>query len=307
MTTSRPILVTGSHRSGTGWVARVLSGSRTPVHYLWEPFSLLARPGICAAGFRVWFPYVCDENEGAYLGPVGDTVALRYNLSAELGSLRSPKDVARMLRDRRAMQRAARVGARALLKDPIALFSTEWLADRFDVEPVVLIRHPGAFASSIVQHGWRHRFGDFLAQPLLMRDRLESERGEIERFAAAEQPLLDQAILLWNLLHGEIARLQSDRLDWIFRRHEDLSAEPLASFADLYRRLGLVDDGSLEGVVEHYSGASNPVTVRRAGEQRRDSTAALSLWKERLDRADIARVRDGTAEVASAFYTDDDW
>ena len=59
--------------------------------------------------------------------------------------------------------------------------------------------------------------------------------------------------------------------------------------------------------MEHYSGASNPVTVRRAGEQRRDSTAALSLWKERLDRADIARVRDGTAEVASAFYTDDDW
>ncbi|MGH2540831.1 MAG: sulfotransferase, partial [Actinomycetota bacterium] len=191
MTSSRPILVTGSHRSGTGWVARVLSGSPSPVHYLWEPFSVLTRPGICAARFRVWFPYLSVENEEAYLAPVGDTVALRYNLSAELRSLRSPKDVARMLRDRRAMQGAAQAGARALLKDPIALFSAEWLVDRFDAEPIVLIRHPAAFASSIVQHGWRHPLGDFLAQPLLMRDRLESERDEIERFAADEQPLLD--------------------------------------------------------------------------------------------------------------------
>ena len=277
------------------------------MHYLWEPFSVLARPGICAAGFRVWFPYVCDENEAAYLAPVGDTVALRYNLSAEMRSLRSPRDVARMVRDRRAMQRSARAGARALLKDPIALFSTEWLADRFAVEPVVLIRHPAAFASSIAQHGWRHPFGDFLAQPLLMRDRLAARRDEIERFAAEEQPLVDQAILLWNLLHGEIARLRTARPDWTFRRHEDLSTEPLTSFVDLYGRLGLVDDGSLERVVEHYSGASNPVTVRRVGEQRRDSKAALSLWKERLDTKDVARVRDGTAEVASAFYTDDDW
>ncbi|MGZ8630020.1 MAG: hypothetical protein ACXWZF_03510 [Actinomycetota bacterium] len=307
MTSSRPILVTGSHRSGTGWVSRVLSGSSSPVHYIWEPFSVLARPGICAARFRVWFPYVCDDNEEAYLAAVRDTVALRYNLGAELKAIRSPKDAGRMIRDLRATRRAERVGARALLKDPIALFSAEWLADRFDAQPVVLIRHPAAFAYSIVRHGWRHPFGDFLAQPSLMRDRLAASEGEIRRFAQREQPLLEQAILLWNILHGEIARLSTTRPEWIFRRHEDLGAEPLEGFADLYERLDLADGGSLASIVEHYSGASNPADVRRPGDQRRDSRAGLTLWKQGLSPAQIARLRERTAEVSASFYDDDDW
>ncbi len=307
MATSRPILVTGSHRSGTGWVSRVLSGSTSPVHYIWEPFSVLARPGICAAGFRVWFPYVCDDNEEAYLAAVRDTVALHYNLGAELRALRTPRDAGRMIRDLRSTRRAERIGARALLKDPIALFSSEWLVDRFDAQPVVLIRHPAAFASSIVRHGWRHPFGDFLAQPYLMRDRLASSEDEIRRFAQREQPLLEQAILLWNILHAEIARLGTARPGWIFRRHEDLGTRPMEGFADLYQRLELTDDGSLASVVEHYSGASNPADVRRPGDQRRDSQAGLTLWKQRLSPVQIARVREGTAEVAATFYDDDDW
>ena len=71
---------------------------------------------------------------------------------------------------------------------------------------MVLIRHPAAFTSSLLRHGWRHPFGDFLAQPALMRDRLADSEQEIRRFAQVEQPLLEQAILLWNILHGEIAR-----------------------------------------------------------------------------------------------------
>lgn len=307
MASSRPILVTGSHRSGTGWVSRILAGSSTPVHYIWEPFSVLARPGICAARFRVWFPYVTEDNEATCLAAVRDTVALRYRVGAELRAVRSPKDVARLVRDLVSTRGAARAGARPLLKDPIALFSAEWLCDRFGAQPVVLIRHPAAFASSLVRHGWRHPFGDFLAQPGLMRERLSAWEGEIERFAQVEQPLLEQAILLWNILHGEIARLRATRPEWIYRRHEDLVMEPLEGFTDLYQRLGLADDGSLPAVVEHYSGASNPVDVGRPGDQRRDSKAGLTLWKDRLSADQIARVRDGTAEVAAAFYADDEW
>ena len=307
MESSRPILVTGSHRSGTGWVSRILAGSATPVHYIWEPFSVLARPGICAAGFRVWFPYVTDDNEATYLAAVRDTVALRYGVGAELRAVRSPKDVARMIRDLASTRRAARIGARPLLKDPIALFSAEWLAERFGAQPVVLIRHPAAFTSSLLRHGWRHPFGDFLAQPVLMRDRLADSEQEIRRFAQVEQPLLEQAILLWNILHGEIARVRAARPEWMYRRHEDLVMQPLEGFTDLYERLGLADDGSLPAVVEHYSGASNPADVRSPGDQRRDSKAGVGLWKERLSPEQIARVREGTAEVASAFYADQEW
>src|SRR4051812_35836996 len=85
------ILVTGSHRSGTGWVGQVLAASPEAVGYVWEPFSILHRPGTCAVRFEHWFPYVCEENEGAVRGAVTDMLRWRYAAGAELRSLRSPK------------------------------------------------------------------------------------------------------------------------------------------------------------------------------------------------------------------------
>jgi len=41
----KPILVTGSHRSGTTWAGRVLAFSPTPLGYIWEPFNPRHRPG----------------------------------------------------------------------------------------------------------------------------------------------------------------------------------------------------------------------------------------------------------------------
>jgi hypothetical protein len=165
-----PILVTGSHRSGTGWVGQVLAASPRGLGYVWEPFSILHRPGTCAARFEHWFPYVCAENEDGVRGPVADMLEWRYATGAELSALRSPRDAARMVRDASRYARNRRRRAVPLLKDPIAVFSVEWLHEAFSVEPVLLVRHPAAFAASVKRLRLRHPFGHFLAQPLMMRD-----------------------------------------------------------------------------------------------------------------------------------------
>ncbi len=204
----RPILVTGSHRSGTGWLGQVLAASPAGVGWIWEPFSILHRPGTCAVEFPYWFPYVTDENGQAYESAVADTLAWRYRPAAELRSLRSPKDAARMARDWYSFSGHRRRGSIPVLKDPIALFSSEWLASRFGMDVAVLIRHPAAFTASVKRLHLRHPFEHFLAQPLLMEDWLEPFAGEIERFAAAEQDIVDQGILLWLILHHAIAGFQ---------------------------------------------------------------------------------------------------
>src|SRR5882672_1880226 len=59
---SRPILVTGAHRSGSTWVGRMIARSPT-IRYIHEPFNPDAfKPGICAARFEREFTYVCAEN-----------------------------------------------------------------------------------------------------------------------------------------------------------------------------------------------------------------------------------------------------
>ena len=61
MMAKRPILVTGSHLSGTTWVGKMISQSPS-VGYIHEPFSPHCEPGLCGAKFGYWFPYVSDEN-----------------------------------------------------------------------------------------------------------------------------------------------------------------------------------------------------------------------------------------------------
>src|SRR5205823_10236861 len=138
-----------------------------------------------------------------------------------LASVRSPRDAALVAHDRLEFARFRKRRVRPLLKDPIALFSAEWIADRFGGQVVALIRHPAAFASSLKKYRWTHPFGDFLAQPLLMRDLLSSYTEEITRFADAqrkgEEPeIVDQAILFWNVIHAAVDTYRERRSDWFF-------------------------------------------------------------------------------------------
>jgi hypothetical protein len=306
--TGPPILVTGGHRSGTGWVGEMLAASPSPpVAYIWEPFNLRSRPGICSYRFRHWFTYVCKENQEEFLEPLSDTLSFRYRPAEELGSISSPKDALRFPRDWFRTERYRLRRARPLMKDPIAVFSAEWLADAFDMDVVVLIRHPAAFVNSIVRKGWDHPFGDFLAQPLLMRDLLAGFEEEIEAYTEREQPLLDQATLLWNLIHVAIARFRERRPRWMFYRHEDLSLEPAARFEEIYDRLGLTWTETVRAVIQDHSGSVNPAETSDAGSHKRDSRQAIRNWKRHLTAEEVTRIRERTAALAREFYTDDEW
>ena len=71
-------------------VGEMLAASPHPrVAYIWEPFSPLARPGICPAPFDRWFQYVVEENEGDFRQPVRDMLDYRYHPGAELLAVRS--------------------------------------------------------------------------------------------------------------------------------------------------------------------------------------------------------------------------
>lgn len=277
------------------------------VAYLWEPFSLLHRPGILGADFPYWFPYVCKENQEPYVQPIREMLAFRYRFGEELRIARTPKDGGRLLRDwsRFAMWRARH--ARPLLKDPIAVFSSEWLADTFDADVVVMIRHPAAFVNSVKGRGLRHPFSHFLNQPLLMRDLLHPYAQQIERFAATEQPLLDQGILLWNLIHHTILRFQEVRPGWQFLRLEDVARDPVMRFEALYAALGLTFDAAVRRTVIEHSDASNPVEVTDMASRRRDSKASIVAWKSRLSADEVEAIREATAPLAANFYSNADW
>ncbi len=313
---SKPILVTGAHRSGTTWVGKMIAAS-PQVYYIQEPFNVdyPPRPGISRTRMHYWFTYIAEQNANSYYQDLQDTLACRYDLRAESAALRSSRDVLRMLRDSSYTTYSRITHKSPLVKDPIALFSAEWLAKTFDMDVIVLIRHPAAFAGSIKRLNWKHDFTHFLRQPGLMEEYLAPFATEIEDFAAHEHDILEQAALLWNIMYYRVSHYKRLHSDWIFLRHEDASMDPLQHFAYLYNCLGLDFSASVQAVIREYSDSSKPevaqggntAVVNTAIIDKRDSKAAISTWKKKFTEAEISWLREQVEDVAQEFYTDSDW
>jgi Sulfotransferase family len=307
MTDTKPILVTGSHRSGTTWVGKMIAASPA-VGYIHEPFNLTHRPGICTAKFPYWFTYVIEENEKAYYVPLKNTLAFRFNIAAELPAIHSLRHVGRMAKNYTNFTRYRLRHATPLVKDPIALFSAEWLAKRFDMNVIVLIRHPAAFASSIRRLNWRHNFSHFLNQPRLMRDHLAPFEAEIREFAEHEHDILDQATLLWKIIHYMILKYQDAHKDWLFLRHEDMSADPLYYFEYIFKKFNLDFSDHVKQVIQEYTSGSNPTEAQKDHVfTKRDSKANIKSWKKKFTDAEITQLRAGVEDISKRFYSDSEW
>jgi len=303
---AKPILVTGAPRSGTTWVGRMLT--RAPrVGYIHEPFNPTTDPGISGRPFTRFFQYVTPESEAPFAPHLERSLRFSYDLRRQLPTVRSPRAVARTAVDFATFTRLRVTGARPLVKDPIAVFSAEWLADRFAMQVVVTIRHPAAFVASFTGVGYRHDFNTFLAEPQLLADRLGPFESEIRRYAARPGDPIDEAVLLWRLVYATVEGYRAERPDWLFPRHEDLARDPVDGYASLYAALGLEYSDRIQAAIREHSSAKNPDRLKEKHDVRLDSRASLGGWRRVLDDERIRRIREGAADVWPAFYSDDEW
>lgn len=303
-----PILVTGSHRSGTTWVGKVLA--RAPgVAYVHEPFNPQRAPGWMGGRLPHWYLYVCAENERAFAPLVEAVLAFRYPLGRDLPRLGAPRAAGQTALEwpRSVMARVAK--ARPLIKDPIALFSAEWLAERFGMVPVVMIRHPAAFAGSLKRLGWTFDFRNWAEQDLLLRDLLAPYAEDIRDFAARPRDVVDQAILMWNAIHHAIRGYRQRHSRWTFVKYEDLAERPAQGFREVASRVDVAWSPAMERTVTRLSSERNAGEVPRLLHRsvKRNSRAAARTWMTRLTEEERERVRRGTGDVAAAFYTEAEW
>jgi hypothetical protein len=198
-------------------------------------------------------------------------------------------------------------GLRPLLKDPLAVFSAEWLASTFNLSVVVMVRHPAAFVSSIKRLGWEYPFAHFLEQPLLVQDHLHPFLAEIEEYATKKHDIVDQAALLWNLIHHMIGKYQDQHNDWIFVRHEDISRQPLTGFSFLFDKLDLKFSPRIQERIKEYSDAINPINSENPFLIRRNSQAIVNKWQQELSKSQIARIRNKVENISDRFYENEDW
>jgi Sulfotransferase family len=302
----KPILITGSHRSGSTWAARMLAVSEM-VGYINEPFNIDIRIGTNSHPFEHWFQYICEENHSDIRSAIEDILGFKYPLRQNILKARTPREFAKIARDQMLFSYHRLNRSRPLIKDPIAVFSAEWFYTSFNTDILVMIRHPAAFCSSLKIRNWQFDFRHFSAQPLLMRDFLYSFDREIKAFSKSNRDIMGQAILLWNCIYSTVRTYQERHKEWLFVKHEDLSFAPVEQFRSIYEKLNLKFTRRSQQKIEESSGDHNAIEQVPGSELLRNSKENVLNWQRRLSAEEINRIREGTSDVSRFFYTDDEW
>lgn len=302
---TKSILVTGSHRSGTTWMGRMLALS-SKLTYVHEPLNVDYSHELLPTALSRWYEYIPFHEEAEQHRHVLERVLeLRYPFMHHLRSARTPRDMYNSIRSAGRYWVHRYRNTAVLLKDPMALLQAEWLNKQFDIDVLVMIRHPAAFAGSLKEKGWSHPFEDFLAQPRLMTDHFSAYADEIAKFARTEQDIVDQAALLWTLLYSVVSTYRKRNPEWTFVRHEDVARDPVDTFRLLYGQQDLSFTKEIRSEIEDHSYPSSESSENSP--IRRESQSVVRNWTRRLTKEEIRRIRVRTEPIASKFYTDDDW
>ncbi len=304
--TERAILVTGTHRSGTTWVGDTLCLSPF-AQYVHEPFAPMNNRSLLSSPPTIRYLHQRPESQGPYIQDVQRIVELRPRWLPVAQRAKTARDFGNLLVQAVTTWRTRNRGGRAVIKDPFALLSAEWLQERTGAIPIVLVRHPAGFVSSIKRLNWRLDEKWLLCQQELMAGDLRLFRDEL--LEATNLDTVDHACLIWRALNSVVARLENDHPGWKVMRYEDLALDPLTGFESLYEYCGLAWDSSIRDEVAARNSSTNPADEAGAGPggTSRFSRRAIWTWLNRLTDEEINRIRVATADVASRWYADSKW
>ncbi|PQB03886.1 sulfotransferase [Aureitalea marina] len=295
------ILVTGSNRSGSTWVGRVLA-SNGKVDTIIEPLNVNRVQRFGHYDINTWYPTINSDSTESLIREIHKLYADYLNTSI-IGSFRdffkSYEGFGPLISLKKRLRRASKPVK--MLKDPMAIFLVPWLVEQFAVIPVILIRHPAAYVLSIKEKGWKFDFQNLLEQPNFFNggmDQLESEVRAHQN--SRNDSLIDNAALFWKVCYTKVQLYQRDHPQWHYVRHEDLSHEPAAQFQRMFAYLQL----DYNQAVRDYIRNSTSVQDNKSDQYLRNSKKNAEKWKYLLNAEEIERIYAITASVSNHFYPD---
>lgn len=249
----RPIVLAGLPRSGSTWTKEVLECDPSLVT-LMEPDSEGHRGSAIWAKRRLGrFPALAPGDDGSRYRLLwswileGAPEGTRLRLADRILNATQPREKNGYLRGERSFKVSASAllgwqwrpvrphhqTGRLLIKTVHAPLSLEWLAAEFDIEVVLVMRHPGSILASWLDLDFVDRYVAFETRP------------EIRRLAASwDVPLpgpdpLEGTVWRIGLLTTALEKALVRHPSWLVRTHEQLCADPAAEFRQLFADLDL--------------------------------------------------------------------
>jgi hypothetical protein len=281
-----PVLILSLPRCGSSWVGETLGQSVSSL-YLHEPITQSyldqsVNPG--PSFFEV------DSNnlprgyrfsaDAAFLGlPVFHYVIVKYPLQWMWLQNRQHK--------------------RVLIKE-VNPFALQWLIDEYRPRIIYLVRHPVSVANSFFRMGWTGQQFESRFSPQTLSTVNPSYQNFTHSFWAEMAAL--QAVALNQALEI-LQRYDSCTIV----KYEDICADPLTNFRNLYDFAGLQWSQTIEDRIRLSSNASNQNRSNTYSTSR-SSNAMIDSWKDEVSKDVIAEVKDAYCSYSPAYYASaDDW
>jgi len=272
---------------------------------------LLRNPAACR------YPYLTPENDAEYLHSFERLVRLDPPLWSAMRQGYWPADFSRAIKYSKDFLVGRIRGRRALLKDPLASFSMPWFIQRLGCDVAVIVRHPASVVSSHKHLGWTMDFDHLLRQRQLCQDWLGPFVEEMTEMLKSPKDVVGQTSLLWRIIY-HVATEQKKKLPSIeIVRYEDLALDPVSQYSRLYSKLGLsMSEAARKAIERATSGASKRQSfawsvsltdATRTSFRPMDSRANVVNSKKNLSDEEMLRIRRLTEDVASLYYSDQDW
>jgi len=271
------VILCGSGRSGTTWVAELLNHDHR-FRYMFEPF-WGQRVDICRH-FNARQYLRPEDSDPAFLDPAAQILS---------GRLRSPWVD-------QFHQRSTSTGR--LIKEIRGNLLLAWLHAHFPAAKIVfLLRHPGAVVASRMRLGWDEPLDQVLTQHRLIEDHLASCLGD----GAIPRDAFDRHLTLWCIENRvPLRQLRSGSVHVVFYEH--LCTDPETEVQKIFGFLGLNFEPAVMDRFHRPSSMADEGSAVNTGQD------LLAGWRSILSPSQLDRLD----AVVHAFgldriYTSDIW
>lgn len=180
---------------------------------------------------------------------------------------------------------------RLVLKITDAKPVIDWFDATFDVDIVLLTRHPVPQALSCIRNGWTLTTESHLRDPHFVEANLDAKAEALANDVLAGDDELAKFVVNWALENVAPLRLLPERPAWTHVRYEDCVTRPEQVLERLADRLKLDDQDRMQATLSRPSGSSRrsqadtvaAISSGRAG-------AAASAWREKVDPDQLAGI-----------------
>jgi hypothetical protein len=284
---SSTILLTGSGRSGTTWLADVLC-TFSGTQQIFEPLHPRYNPDISRITGWEWDEKKTHhEHKILYLPP-----------EPEMPEWTSLLEKALTGRSRNYFTDSSRTSffpMRFLVKDIWTNLMLGYIAKRFDPKIIYILRHPCAVVHSRLGVNWAANVEDILSQPQLVSDYLT----DVEEDIRCEKDIIG-AHAVWWAVENLVALRQLQHVPHFLVYYEDLFLHPQETLESIVAWLGL--DNLPPAINRVFDKPSRTSHLTQSGHGHINHLAA---WKDDLAKADQHRILNWANRLGLSMYNSD--